>query len=103
MADTGQRPAQNYEDGEAPDTPEDRAYVARKPVGAHKKFMEGDEVWLNYPDGRGPYAVVIVEAQFVAGTKPRRMKYRVKYKGEAGEVVNDKGNEWFTQDCVSKE
>ncbi|KAK5733768.1 hypothetical protein LTR17_009472 [Elasticomyces elasticus] len=97
MTSEGQSQSEHALD-KAPESSEGRAYVARKKVGGHKKCVVGDNVWLWYPDGTGPYPAEVVEVQFVTGTK--LMKYRLEYKGQ---VLKHKENEWFTQDCVSKQ
>ncbi|KAK4897421.1 hypothetical protein LTR27_004941 [Elasticomyces elasticus] len=96
MTSDGQ--SQLQESDKAPESPEERAYVARKKAGAHKKCLDGEKVWLTHPDGTGPYAAVVEEAQFIDSTK--RMKYRLKYEGE---VLSHKDGVWFAQEYVNKE
>ncbi|KAK4899643.1 hypothetical protein LTR27_002909 [Elasticomyces elasticus] len=67
-------------------------------VDVKKRCLKGDKVWLKHPDGGGMYAVVIEEAQFVAGTT--LMEYRLSYHGR---VVDYEGSEWFSQKSVSKD
>ncbi|KAK5683303.1 hypothetical protein LTS10_004834 [Elasticomyces elasticus] len=100
MASDGRPQVQEFEEqsDKAAGSPDERSHVTRNGVGAHKKCLKGDKVWLKYPDGTGPYPVEVEKAQFVAGTPD--MEYRVKYKGQ---IVSYNGSEWFAQGCVFKD
>ncbi|KAK5694843.1 hypothetical protein LTR97_009434 [Elasticomyces elasticus] len=100
MSHEGRPQAEEFEDrpDTTPESPEERAYVARGNVGAHKRCLKGDRVWLKHPNGAAPYLVDVEEAQFVAGTT--RMEYRLKYNKQ---VLVHEGNDWFVQECVFKD